>query len=55
MFAAAYPVESGKSEHIDSALKEFIQDFGAPDTMMMGSGWNQMMQGTAFMSRLRRN
>ena len=55
MFAAAYPVKTGKSEDIDSALKEFINDFGAPETMTMDGARSQVTRGSLFMSRLRRN
>ena len=34
MFAAAYPIKSGKAADIDEALKGFIQDFRAPESMI---------------------
>ena len=55
MFAAAYPVKSGKAEDIDGALKEFINDFGAPDSMIMDGARSQASKGSLFMARLRRN
>ena len=36
MCAVAYPLPSGKRNDIYQALKDFIQDYGAPDSMTMG-------------------
>jgi len=55
MFAAAYPVPSGQGDHIDQALKDFIQDYGAPDSMTMDGAKAQTARGSAFIARLRRN
>ena len=55
MFAAAYPAESGSGQHIDETLKSFIQDFGAPDLMIVDGAKSQTQKGSAFVSRLQRN
>jgi len=55
MFAAAYPVESRKGTDIDQALKDFIQDYGAPESMICDGAKSQTERGSAFVARLRRN
>jgi len=55
LFAAAYPAESGRGDHIVETLKSFIHDYGAPDSMIMDGAKSQTQKGSAFVSRLRRN
>ena len=54
MFAAAYPVETARGTDIDQALKDFIQDYGAPDCMICDGAKAQTERGSAFVARLRR-
>ena len=55
MFVAACPCKSGSGEHIDETLENFIQDFGAPDAMMVDGAKSKTQRGSAFASRLRRS
>ena len=53
MFAEAYPIVRKKD--CDDALKLFIQDYGAPDTMITDGSKEQTQLGTAFQATLRKN
>lgn len=55
MFTAAYPTSSGKASDIDEALKRFLQDYGAPETLTMDGSKAQTSRGSAFASRVRKN
>lgn len=51
-FAAAYPVH--KKGDCGDTLKEFIQDFGAPDMMIVDGAKEQTKSGTEFVKLLRK-
>ena len=55
MFAAAYPTKSGKGCDIDESLRDFIRDYGAPETMICDGAKSQTSRGSEFVARLRKN
>ena len=55
MFAASYPTPSGKASDIDEALKKFLQEYGAPETLTMDGSKAQTARGSIFAARVRRN
>ena len=55
MVAAAYPIPSGSGNNADQALKQFIFEYGVPDSMTMDGSEAQTSRSTAFTARLRIN
>ena len=53
MFAEAYPI--AKKSDCGNALKQFLIDYGAPDTMMMDGSHEQTAKGSNFQVILRKN
>ncbi len=53
-FVDAYPILSGKEKHVDQALKNFLRDYGVPDTMTMDGSKEQTARGSEFEDRRRK-
>ena len=53
MFAEAYPI--ARKKDCGDALKQFLREYGAPDTMISDGSREQTKPGTAFQSILRKN
>ena len=49
MFVDAYPIPSGSGNDEDQALKLFILDYGAPDSMIMDGSKPQPSRSSVFM------
>ena len=50
MFAAAYPISTGKGEDVDVALKQFIEDYGAPEVMISDGSKAQTSYKSPFVT-----
>ena len=55
MFCEAYPIRDKTKVEVDGALKRFIKEYGAPDSMITDGSREQTAKGSLFQRTLRKN